>query len=79
MNTTAYTAEQEAAFASSAQDHPSELPADPRYSYATCPKCERNWQLIDWGCSLHVLVCGHPVPATPKDQPSPRGARNEHS
>ena len=38
---------------------------DPRYAFETCPKCGRDWQRIDWGCSRHQLTCGYPVPAMP--------------
>jgi hypothetical protein len=30
---------------------------DVRYETVICPNCQRAWQRIDFGCSLHVLTC----------------------
>jgi hypothetical protein len=31
---------------------------DRRYEYVTCQKCGKQWQRIDWNCSLHQVTCG---------------------
>jgi hypothetical protein len=36
--------------------------ADLRYASATCPKCQHDWQLMDWHCAAHQLTCGYPIP-----------------
>lgn len=48
--------------AQSAQEALKLVAEDPRYAYQVCSKCGDAWQLIDYGCSLHILRCGHPVP-----------------
>jgi hypothetical protein len=30
---------------------------DPRYDFATCMGCGKEWQNIDRGCALHVFFC----------------------
>ena len=42
---------------------------DSRYAFVTCSKCQRRWQRIDYGCSLHVLTCGYPLPAQNEPEP----------
>ena len=38
------------------------MPSDYRYEYETCSKCGQRWQHIDYGCALHQLTCGYPLP-----------------
>lgn len=37
--------------------------------HATCPKCTRSWQLLDFGCALHRLSCGDvQIPQSERDR-----------